>query len=48
MVADNRWDRRSLYVGKKKKKKKEKSDDSFLVPRDYPYISTSKMLDVCI
>lgn len=37
------------YIWKKKgKKRKEKSDDGFLVPRDYPYISTSKMLDVCI
>lgn len=40
------------YMLKKKKKemkkRNERSDDSFLFPRDYPYISTSKMLDVCI
>lgn len=38
---------RSLYL-EKKRKKKEKSYDGFLVPGDYPYISTNKMLDVCI
>lgn len=41
---------RSFYVERyrKKRKKKEGSDDGFLLPGDYPYISTSKMSNVCI